>query len=145
MAQAKKEFTLSERSNNALKGVDKRLQDVVALAIKYATEDFFVNEGLRSKERQALLVKQGASKTMNSKHITGHAVDLIPVAVKGVIPWNDTKKFDAIGKAMMKAAAELGVKIRWGKDWNGNGIADEKFVDSPHFELLDTSSFVKGF
>lgn len=141
----KKQFTLSERSIKSLTGVDKRLQDVVKLALSYSTEDFFVNEGKRSVERQKMLVAQGASKTMNSKHITGHAVDLVPVAVKGVIPWNDSKKFDAIGKAMFKAAAELGVKIRWGKDWNGNGIADEKFVDSPHFELVDTSQFVKGF
>lgn len=139
-------FKLSSRSLTALKGVDKRLQDVVSLAIKYTTEDFFVNEGVRTIERQKMLVAQGASKTMRSKHLTGHAVDLVPVAVNGQIPWKDDKKFKAIGDAMFKAAKELNVKIRWGKDWNMNGIyTDETFVDSPHFELLDTSSYMKGF
>lgn len=139
-------FTLSARSIKNLSGVDRRLQQVVQEAIKLTTEDFFVNEGLRTVERQKQLVARGASKTMNSKHITGHAVDLIPVAVNGEIPWNDTKKFQAIGDAMLKAADELNIKIRWGKDWNMNGVyTDEKFVDSPHFELVDTTTFLKGF
>lgn len=139
-------FKLSKKSLSALTGVDRRLQDVVKLAIQYTTEDFFVNEGLRTKERQKELVASGASKTMRSKHLTGHAVDLVPVPVNGQIPWKDDKKFKAIGDAMFKAAKELNVKIRWGKDWNMNGIyTDETFVDSPHFELLDTSSYMKGF
>ncbi|MEE6081014.1 M15 family metallopeptidase, partial [Avibacterium paragallinarum] len=92
-------------------------------------------EGVRTKARQAQLFKQGATKTMNSRHLTGHAVDLAPL-VEGKIPWSERGKFKEIAKAMFRAAKELNVTIRWGGDWNGNGKSeDERFYDGPHFEL----------
>jgi len=36
----------------------------------------------------------------------------------------------------LKAAGKVKRKLRWGHDWNGNGIADEKFYDDPHFEVV---------
>lgn len=134
---------LSATSLDRLKGVHAKLTQVVHLACTMCPVEFIVVEGLRSKERQAALYAQGRTNpgnkvtwTLNSKHIDGLAVDLAPI-VDGKIDWQDLAKFDAIAKAMFAAAAELGVKIRWGKDWNANGIIGERGeVDSPHFELV---------
>ncbi|MDO9858959.1 M15 family metallopeptidase [Glaesserella parasuis] len=132
-------FVLGQASEEKLKGVHSDLVKVVHLALSKSAVDFRVIEGLRTKERQQQLFKQGATKTMNSRHLTGHAVDLAPiVAVEGkaAIPWNDKSKFKDVAKAMFQAAKELNVTIRWGGDWNENGKSeDEKFYDGPHFEL----------
>ena len=69
---------------------------------------------------------------LDSKHVTGKAVDLVPYPVD----WNDLSKFDQVAKAMFAAAKELGVSIRWGADWDNDGNYREKGeYDSPHFEL----------
>ncbi|MFC0178984.1 M15 family metallopeptidase [Thorsellia kenyensis] len=130
-----KHFKFSEVSLNNLKGVHPDLVKVVTLALHKSTVDFRVIEGLRTKERQRDLFAKGASQTMNSRHITGHAVDCAPW-INGTIPWKDKPKFKAISDAMFEAAKELGVHIRWGGDWNENGRSDdERFYDGPHFEL----------
>ena len=89
--------------------------------------DFSVIEGLRTKERQAELVKAGASRTINSRHITGHAVDLAAV-VGGEVRW-DWPLYEKIAKAMKQAAYELNINIEWGGDW-------KSFKDGPHFQLV---------
>lgn len=132
-------YSLSQKSLDRLKGVNPRLVDVVRRAIELTAQDFMVLEGLRTKERQAELYAQGRTTpgkivtwTMESRHIDGDAVDLVPYPVD----WNDLSKFDAISRAMFKAADELNIAIRWGADWNHNGRAREKGeTDSPHFEL----------
>ena len=132
-------YTLSQRSLDKLQGVNPRLVSVVKRAIELTTQDFMVLEGLRTKERQAELYAQGRTApgnivtwTMQSRHTDGDAVDLVPYP----LDWNDTGKFDAISRAMFKAADELNVAIRWGADWNDNGKPREKGEsDSPHFEL----------
>lgn len=133
-------YALGNRSKSNLIGVNADLVRVVKRAIELTTVDFMVIEGLRTKERQAELYAQGRKKsgkivtwTMKSKHIDGLAVDLLPAPYD----WADVKNFDAVADAMFKAADELGVKIRWGRDWDGDGIVGEKGeTDSPHFELV---------
>ena len=133
---------MDQRSEQRLEGVNAALVNVVHRAIKRLPFDVLVVEGLRSKQRQAELYAQGRTKpgkivtwTMQSKHIDGRAVDLAPL-VDGQIDWNDSKKFDAINLAMTTSAAELGVSIRWGADWDGDGKPRERGeADSPHFEL----------
>ena len=121
-------FKLSQRSLDRLKGVDANLVKVVKRAIQISQYDFMVVEGLRSKETQAEYVKKGVSKTMNSYHLTGHAVDLAPLE-NGAIDWNNKKgQFDAVAKAVKQAAKELNVQIEWGGDW-------VRFVDKPHFQV----------
>jgi peptidoglycan L-alanyl-D-glutamate endopeptidase CwlK len=119
-------FKFSQRSITNLSGVHPDLVKVVRRALEISEIDFAVIEGLRSKERQAELVKAGASQTMNSRHITGHAVDLAAV-VGGAIRW-DWPIYEKIAKAVKTAAAELKVAIVWGGDW-------VSFKDGPHFEL----------
>lgn len=99
---------------------------VVRRALEIGPQDFAVVEGLRDPKRQEQLVAQGASKTMNSRHLTGHAVDLAPV-IAGQVRW-DWPPFHDIAKAMKQAASELKVPIVWGGDWR-------TFKDGPHFEL----------
>ena len=121
-------FKLSQRSLDRLKGVHPDLVKVVKRAIQISQYDFMVVEGLRSKETQTEYVKKGVSKTMNSYHLTGHAVDLAPLE-NGAIDWNNKKgQFDAVAKAMKQAAKELNVQIEWGGDW-------VRFVDNPHFQV----------
>lgn len=119
-------FRLSIKSKEKLRDVHPKLCDVVNYAIMISEVDFAVIEGVRSIERQEQLVKAGASQTMNSRHLTGHAVDLAAV-VNGEIRW-DWPLYDKIADAMKKAAAGLDVKIEWGGDW-------KKFKDGPHFQL----------
>ncbi len=134
-------FVLGSRSLERLKGVDPRLVNVVKLAISLSEIDFSVLEGVRTLARQRELYAQGRTKpgkivtwTMKSKHIEGKAVDLIPYP----IDWNDLVKFNKIAAAMFRAAKQLGIKIRWGADWDGDGKPREKGeTDSPHFELVD--------
>lgn len=138
-------FTLSTTSHKRLEGVHPQLVRVVARAIELTTVDFLVLEGVRTPQRQRELYAQGRTKpgpkvtwTRNSRHFVnpetgyGHAVDLAPFP----IDWSDLTKFDAISRAMFAAAEELGVKIRWGADWDRDGKPRERGEsDSPHFEL----------
>jgi len=115
---------MDARSERNLIGVHPDLVKVVRAAAKKAS--FIVTEGLRTKARQEQLVKAGASRTMNSRHITGHAVDVAAV-VNGEVRW-DWPLYAAIAKEMKQTAADLKVQIIWGGDWRS-------FKDGPHFEL----------
>lgn len=140
-------FVLSERSLKNLQGVKEPLVRVVKRAIEISTVDFAVIEGVRTRARQVELVKKGASKTMNSRHLTGDAVDIAPI-VNGQISWDFTHYYP-LAKAMSQAASELGVKVKWGGAWtiitNKSGTPQDwvqayrakggKFLDGPHFEL----------
>lgn len=119
-------FVLGQKSLERLNGVHPDLVKVVKLAITRTPVDFVVLEGLRTKERQAVLFKQGATKTMNSRHLTGHAVDLAP-AIGGVVSW-DWPLYHKLAPVMKAAAKDLGVAITWGGDWT-------TFKDGPHWEL----------
>lgn len=119
-------FKLSEKSLCRLEGVDERLVNVVKKAITITTVDFCVLEGLRTVERQKELVKLGKSQTMNSRHLTGHAVDL-GAFVDGEINWS-SKYYDDIATAMFKSGAILNVPLRWGGSF-------KTFKDLVHFEI----------
>jgi len=106
-----------------LSGVHPDLVAVVKRAIEITEQDFSVIEGVRNIDRQRQLVAKGASKTMNSRHLTGHAVDLAPYPLS----W-DWEYFYPIADAMKQAAEELDVDLEWGGDW-------ESFADGPHFQL----------
>lgn len=119
-------FKLGTRSRQNLQGVHPDLVKVVERAIQITKQDFTVIEGLRSAKRQAQLVKSGASQTTNSRHLTGHAVDITPW-VDGQISW-DWKYYGEVREAMFQAARELGVEIEWGGNW-------KSFKDGPHWQL----------
>jgi len=147
-------FALSQRSLDNLAGVDDRLVRVVKRAIELTKVDFGVVEGLRTEERQRELVNKGASQTMASKHIEGHAVDLMAY-IGSRASW-ELNLYDDIADAMKAAAIAENVALRWGaawsvkdiRKWQGsmesamNSYIDERraqgrrpFIDAPHFEL----------
>jgi peptidoglycan LD-endopeptidase CwlK len=119
-------FTFSAKSEARLKGVHPALVKVVRRALQLTDVDFAVLEGVRTAARQAELVQAKASRTMNSRHLTGHAVDLGAV-VGGQVRW-DWPLYDRVAEAMKAAALELKVSIVWGGDWIS-------LKDGPHFEL----------
>jgi peptidoglycan L-alanyl-D-glutamate endopeptidase CwlK len=119
-------FRLSRQSKQRLAGVNPDLVKVVERAIQLTTVDFSVSEGLRTRDRQQQLFKAGATRTMNSRHLTGHAVDLV-AWVNGEVRW-DWPLYHKIAEAMKKAAAELKIPLEWGGDWR-------TFKDGPHFQL----------
>lgn len=119
-------YKLGLRSKQRLKGVHPDLVKVVKRAIEISEVDFTVLEGIRSEKRQAELLAKGASTTMRSRHLTGHAVDL-GAYVDGSVRW-DWPLYHKIAAAMKQAAKEEGVHMEWGGDW-------AKFPDGPHFQL----------
>jgi len=147
-------FKLSQRSLDRLDSVDPDLIKVVKYAIGVTKVDFGVIEGVRTLEKQKELVAAGASKTMNSKHLKGLAVDLMAY-VGGRGCW-ELKVYDDIADAMKQGAIEYGVPIVWGASWHVRNIADwegtmeeamndyidtrrkegkRPFIDGPHFEI----------
>ena len=127
------------KSLEQLRGVRSELVLVVSRALLYSPIDFAVIEGVRSPERQRLLYLKGLSMTMQSKHLTGHAVDLMAIGDLNrdglidhqdkAITW-DREWYGAIAEAMQKASVELGIETRWGGTFKPN------FFDGPHFELV---------
>jgi peptidoglycan LD-endopeptidase CwlK len=117
---------LDERSVRRLEGVHTDLVRVVTRAAELTEVDFIITEGVRTMKRQRELVAAGASKTLKSRHLTGHAVDFAPV-VAGEVTWK-WPPFAIIAEAFKRAGAELGVAIAWGGDW-------ASFRDGPHIEL----------
>jgi peptidoglycan LD-endopeptidase CwlK len=149
-------FKLSQRSLDKLEGVNPKLVAVVQKAILLTKIDFGVTYGLRTVEEQEKLVAAGRSQTMKSKHITGHAVDLMAY-VDGKGCW-ELNVYDDLADAMAQAARDEGVAIRWGAAWHINDIRMYKgtmeqamldyidlrrsegkrpFIDGPHFELME--------
>jgi peptidoglycan L-alanyl-D-glutamate endopeptidase CwlK len=148
-------FKLSQRSIERLDGVKDPLIDVVTRAIEISTVDFGVTEGLRTMETQRKYVETGKSQTMDSKHLTGDAVDLVAY-INGQVSW-ELNLYDNIADAIKQAAIEKNVAIRWGAAWNvpdirlWRGSMEEAmvyyidtrrkqnkrpFIDGPHFELV---------
>lgn len=119
-------FRLSTRSRTRLLGVHPALVAVVEAALTRSSIDFMVTEGLRTPERQAALVKAGASRTQKSRHLTGHAVD-VAALIDGQVRW-DWPLYGRIAEAFKSAAADLKTPIIWGGDWTS-------LRDGPHFEL----------
>lgn len=120
---------LTARDVDRLKGVHAdlvRLVTEVAKSLADGPMTFMVIEGLRTKDRQAALVKAGASQTQNSRHLTGHAVDL-GVLMDGKLNW-DFKLYRQLASIVKAKATSLGIPIVWGGDW-------KTLVDGPHFEL----------
>ena len=148
-------FKLSQKSIDRFDGVKNELIDVVTRAIEISTVDFGVTEGLRTIETQQKYVETGKSQTMDSKHLTGDAIDLVAY-INGQVSW-ELNLYDNLADAMKQAAIEKNVGIRWGAAWNVpdirlwrgtmeeamNYYIDERrkknkrpFIDGPHFELV---------
>ena len=119
-------ITLGQRSLSRLEGVHPDLVRVIKRAAAMSALDFTVLEGLRTPARQKQLFDEGATKTMNSRHITGHAVDIAPM-IGGTVRW-DWPLYKRLAETVKAAAKAENVPIQWGGDW-------KTFKDGPHWEL----------
>ncbi len=119
-------FHLGPQSLQKLIGVKQPLVDVVHVAILRSVVDFSVCQGLRTPAEEAILVSQGKSETLNSRHLTGDAVDLCAI-INGVANWEE-KYYHLISDAMFFASAKLNIPIKWGGSW-------KTLKDFGHFEL----------
>lgn len=119
-------FQLSARDRQRLQGVHPDLVRVIEQAAAISGLQFTVLEGLRTLARQRELVAKGASKTMNSRHLTGHAVDIAPM-IGGKISW-DWPLYHRLAAYVKEAATIEGVLLEWGGDWR-------TFKDGPHWQL----------
>ncbi|GAB3257075.1 M15 family metallopeptidase [Chitinimonas naiadis] len=146
-------FSLGKGSLAELEGVHPDLVKVVKRAIALTAQDFAVHDGKRTVAEQQKLVAAGASQTMDSRHLSGHAVDLVPY-INGKLRWEWPPIYQ-IADAVRIAARELNVEIRWGGAWDVdfNSSTDSPedlvaayvarrkkaglraFIDGPHFEL----------
>ena len=117
---------LTPRDETRLKGVHPDLVRVIRRAAATSPLPFTVLEGLRTPARQRELVKTGASQTMNSRHLNGHAVDIAPL-VGGKVSW-DWPLYHKLAAAVRHAADAERVAVEWGGDWR-------KFKDGPHWQL----------
>lgn len=123
-------FKFSQRSENNLKGVNIDLVKVVRRALQLSPVDFGITEGLRTIERQRQLVAAGKSQTMNSRHISGHAIDVFAYPTpSGSWEW---KYYEQISDAFKQASKELNIPVEWGGDW-------KTLKDGPHFQLPHAS------
>ena len=147
------EFVLGKKSLRELRGVHTALVATVKRAIQLTVQDFSVHDGARTLQEQQSLVLSGASQTLESRHLTGHAVDLVPY-INGKLRWEWSPIY-LIAAAVRVAANELGTPIRWGGAWDVDftastespedlvaGYVDRRhkaglraFIDGPHFEL----------
>ena len=118
-------MSLDPRSLEKLQGVRPELANVIKEAANRTK--FRVTEGLRTRERQATLVKARKSRTMNSRHLSGHAIDFIAIGEDGIATY-DMDDMRRVADVIKAVAEEHGVKIQWGGDWPGAW-------DSPHVEL----------
>lgn len=124
----------SARSLKNMTGIHPDLRRVMDRALQDSPLDFVVTEGLRTIERQRELVRIGASKTLKSRHLTGHAVDLyawVDINKDGKVAFEEManpRLMKTIADAIKAAAVKEGVSVVWGGDWRS-------FKDMPHFEL----------
>ncbi|MGB4865842.1 MAG: M15 family metallopeptidase [Hyphomicrobium sp.] len=119
--------TLNARSTQRLEGVHPDLVAVVLRAAELTETPFQVVEGLRTLERQRQYVRQGASRTLKSRHLTGHAVDVAPW-IGPDFDWDNEGGYRQIWAAFKAASTELRIPLEWGGNWRG-------FCDMPHMQL----------
>lgn len=119
-------FRFSEASKLKLQGVDKRLVDIMKTAITNSPYDFKITCGVRSLSEQKRLFAQGKTKTLNSYHLRGKAVD-IAIIVNKKITWN-FELYKEVANHIKEAAKKLGYRITWGGDF-------KTFKDGVHFQI----------
>lgn len=126
----------SKQSEERLSQCDRLLQEVFREVLK--TFNHTILEGHREKEAQdkAFMLGRSKLKWPNGKHNQrpSRAVDAIPYPVD----FKDITRVCYFAGFVMATAKMMGIKIRWGGDWNSNTkISDETFKDLLHFEIVE--------
>ena len=121
-------FVFSSRSLDVLAGVTPPLRQVATQALEISRIDFAVISGRRNRAQQRALVEAGKSLTMQSRHLTGEALDVVALdPASGRADWSRAGLME-VAIAFHEAASRLGIRIAWGGSWR-------HFEDCPHIEL----------
>ena len=128
-------YRYGKTSEEKISQLHPGLQKVLRIAINFM--DLTVLEGQRDEKTQTKYFNEGRSKVEypNSKHNLNpsEAVDVVPYPVD----WEDRERFHYMAGLIIGIGHGLGINIRWGGDWNRNGVfSDQKFDDLPHLELV---------
>ncbi|MGL5389426.1 MAG: M15 family metallopeptidase [Serratia sp. (in: enterobacteria)] len=126
MISEKSEIKFNARSETNLLGVHPDLVRVMRLARRFSLVPFSITEGLRSMARQRDLLREGKSQTLRSRHLTGHAVDVVAMP-SGTVSW-EWDYYAQIASAVRRAGLECGINVEWGGEW-------KTLKDGPHFQL----------
>jgi hypothetical protein len=111
---------------------------VLRMAIQYV--DFTVLETHRGKDAQNKAFDEGNSKLRwpcgNHNALPSDAADIAPYPVDWSNAVNARDRFVYLAGIVMCCAAQLGVPMRWGGDWDSDqDMRDEgSFRDFPHVE-----------
>jgi peptidoglycan L-alanyl-D-glutamate endopeptidase CwlK len=131
-------FRFGKASLDRIGTCDTDLQRLAMAALEASPYDFSITCGHRGKEEQDRAVAEGKSKVCwpNGKHNStpSRAFDFVPF-VDGKADWNNVQAFKDVAHHILMTADQMGLKVRWGGDWNMNGVEDEKWYDRPHIEL----------
>lgn len=129
-------WTLSQRDKDRLEGVHQDMLAIVHYAARVSDVEFHIpiTGGVRTIEMQRDLLQRGKTKTLNSRHLTGHAVDIYAVDDKGAASW-DHKLIMKVHEAFESAAAYFDIPLRWGGDWDRDGVSERRENDYVHHEL----------
>jgi peptidoglycan L-alanyl-D-glutamate endopeptidase CwlK len=143
-------YKFSASSLSKLESVDLKLQVLAKEVLKISPINFAITEGLRSKQRQAQLYREGKTKTLNSKHLDGKAIDICPI-IDGKLDYSKEAEPDLyfiLGLFYLKAkelnekyelsggTEGVNIKLRFGAFWDGLTIKQNKFVDAYHIEII---------
>jgi len=123
------------RSRRILDTCHGDLHRIAMVVIDYY--DFAIISGHRDEEEQRRLYDTGMSKVKypqsKHNHLPSLAFDLAPYP----IDWKDKGRFLVLAGRIMQVADTLGIKIRWGGDWDmDDDLNDQSFFDYGHYELL---------
>lgn len=119
-------FELTNADRGGLVGVDARLVQLAERLAQISPIPFMITEGVRSYERQRQLYLAGKTRTMQSKHLRGRAIDIVPL-VGGKPKW-DWKLYAPLIACAKEIARENNLRMEFGYDWGW---------DAPHMELQD--------
>lgn len=143
-------FTFGERSEYQLRDVHPELVTAARAVLRVTPIDFTVFCGRRTLDEQQALYAQGRTApgrivtdrdgvNKRSKHQDGLAIDVAPWPIQ----WEGKyarERFYWLAGAFLATANNLGIELKWGGDWDGDGsFADQRFDDLPHFELLEAN------
>lgn len=128
--------TFGAASEKQLATCSPNIQRLFREVIKH--RDCTIVCGFRNQADQDKAFAEGKSKLKwpNGKHNKqpSKAVDVMSYP----IDWNDRERQAHFAGFVLGIAAPLGIKVRWGGDWNQNGkTKDESFLDMPHFEEIE--------
>lgn len=147
-------YKFGKRSLKKIEACHKDLQKIMKLAISRSRIDFGISEGHRSLSRQYQLYLEGKTKIDGRSKRSKH--NYSPSLAADIYVYHpnlytrqklvyDTKHLSYVAGVIISCTKELIEKgeiyhdIRWGANWNKNGIIDydQSFDDYPHFELVN--------